>query len=228
MSHELRTPLNAIAGFVQLLDMELHGPVTAAQRDSLARIGRAQERLLGLINDILNFARLEAGRVEYDIRPTHVGEVVTEVSSLMESQLSARALELDIALPEHAGEAPIVVQADRDKLAQVLLNLLSNAVKFTDVGGVSVKVSHTDAPSPTDEARIIIAVEDTGIGLTPEDMRGLFTEFEQAEPAIRRRNGGTGLGLAISRQLARAMGGEIRVASQPGKGSTSTISSRLF
>jgi signal transduction histidine kinase len=220
MSHELRTPLNAIAGFVQLLDMELHGPVTAAQRDSLARIGRAQERLLGLINDILNFARLEAGRVEYDIRPTHVGEVVTEVSSLMESQLSARALELDIALPEHAGEAPIVVQADRDKLAQVLLNLLSNAVKFTAPGG---RIGIELGPHPRDDTRVELRVTDTGTGIPSEKLQTIFEPFVQLGRGLTSNAEGTGLGLAISRDLVRGMDGELAAESTPGAGSTFRI-----
>ena len=119
----------------------------------------------------------------------------------------------------------ISVLGDEARVRQILLNLFSNAVKFTDNGGVSVKVAGREQRAARATTwRIEIVVEDTGIGLSPDDMRGLFTEFEQAEPAIRRRNGGTGLGLAISMQLARAMGGEIRVVSEPGKGSTFTAS----
>jgi signal transduction histidine kinase len=220
MSHELRTPLNAIAGFVQLLDMELHGPVTAAQRDSLARIGRAQKRLLGLINDILNFARLEAGRVEYDIRPTHVGDVVTEVSSLMESQLSARALRLAVEIPELEGRAPIPVRADRDKLAQVLLNLLSNAVKFTAPGG---RIGIELVPHPRDAARVELRVTDTGAGIPAEKLQTIFEPFVQLGRGLSRNVEGTGLGLAISRDLVRGMDGELVAESTPGAGSTFRI-----
>ena len=220
MSHELRTPLNAIAGFVQLLDMELHGPVTSAQRDSLGRIGRAQERLLGLINDILNFARLEAGRVEYDIQPTEVAAVVTEVSSLMESQLSARALQLAVELPEHAGGAPITVRADRDKLAQVLLNLLSNAVKFTGSGG---RIGITLVPHRRDAARAELHVSDSGTGIPAEKLQTIFEPFVQLGRGLTSNVEGTGLGLAISRDLVRGMGGELVAESTPGRGSTFRI-----
>jgi len=220
MSHELRTPLNAIAGFVQLLEMELHGPVTAAQRDSLGRIGRAQERLLGLINDILNFARLEAGRVEYDIRPTPVGDVVTEVSSLMESQLSARGLRLAVGLPELEGQPPIPVRADRDKLAQVLLNLLSNAVKFTAPGG---RIGIELAPHPRDAARVELRVSDTGTGIPAEKLQTIFEPFVQLGRGLSSSVEGTGLGLAISRDLVRGMDGELVAESTPGAGSTFRI-----
>jgi signal transduction histidine kinase len=216
MSHELRTPLNAIAGYVQLLDMELHGPVTPAQRNALERIGRAQERLLGLINDILNFARLEAGRVEYHVRETDVAEVVTEVAGLMEPQLAARALALDVELAR-PGEQPLHVLADRDKLAQVLLNLLSNAVKFTGAGG---RVRIELGVAARDAARAELRVVDTGIGISAEKQQTIFEPFVQLGRGLSSTVEGTGLGLAISRDLVRGMGGELTVESTPGAGST--------
>ncbi|HEU4720056.1 MAG TPA: ATP-binding protein, partial [Gemmatimonadaceae bacterium] len=216
MSHELRTPLNAIAGYVQLLDMELHGPVTEAQRNALVRIGRAQERLLGLINDILNFARLEAGRVEYDVRATDVAEVVTEVTGLMEPQLSARALTLEVDLAGRSADETLLVRADRDKLAQVLLNLLSNAVKFTNAGG---QVRLELAPHPRDEGRAELCVIDTGIGISPEKQQTIFEPFVQLGRGLSSGVEGTGLGLSISRDLVRGMGGELTVDSTPGAGS---------
>jgi signal transduction histidine kinase len=132
MSHELRTPLNAIGGYVQLLDMEIHGPVSGPQREALGRVARAQRHLLGLITDVLSYARLESGRVEYDVRPVAVRDVLADVLPLVEPQLRAKGLALAVDLP--AGAAG-VVRADPDRLGQVLLNLLSNAVKFTDAGG---------------------------------------------------------------------------------------------
>jgi signal transduction histidine kinase len=131
MSHELRTPLNAIGGYVQLLDMGLHGPVTGEQQGALGRVTRAQRHLLGLINDILNYAKLESGRVEYDVQPVDAREVVAEVTALVEPQLAARPLALHVALPD----ALPPVWADREKLRQILVNLLSNALKFTEPGG---------------------------------------------------------------------------------------------
>ena len=216
MSHELRTPLNAIAGYVQLLDMELHGPVTSAQRDALVRIGRAQERLLGLINDILNFARLEAGRVEYDIQPTDVAEIAMEVSSLMEPQLRSCALTLEMDVTPNEGEGALLVRADRDKLAQVLLNLLSNAVKFTPPGG---QVRIELAAMPGDATRAALRVRDTGIGISPEKQQSIFEPFVQLGRGLTSTVEGTGLGLAISRDLVRGMGGDLTVESVPGVGS---------
>ena len=220
MSHELRTPLNAISGYVQLLDMELHGPVTPAQRNALGRIGRAQERLLGLINDILNFARLEAGRVEYDVRETDVAEVVTEVAGLMEPQLSARELTLEVDLIGQPGAEAPHVRADRDKLAQVLLNLLSNAVKFTGAGG---RVRIELAPHARDGARAELRVVDTGIGISAEKQQTIFEPFVQLGRGLSSGVEGTGLGLAISRDLVRGMGGELTVDSSPGVGSAFRI-----
>ena len=220
MSHELRTPLNAISGYVQLLDMELHGPVTPEQRNALARIGRAQERLLGLINDILNFARLEAGRVEYDVRSTDVAEVVTEVAGLMEPQLSARKLTLEVDVTGRAsGDAPHV-RADRDKLAQVLLNLLSNAVKFTGAGG---RVRIELGAHAHDGTRAELRVTDTGMGISAEKQQTIFEPFVQLGRTLSSDVEGTGLGLAISRDLVRGMGGDLTVVSAPGVGSTFRI-----
>ena len=223
MSHELRTPLNAISGYVQLLDMELHGPVTPAQRNALGRIGRAQERLLGLINDILNFARLEAGRVEYDVRETDVAEVVTEVAGLMEPQLSARELTLEVDLIGQPGAEAPHVRADRDKLAQLLLNLLSNAVKFTGAGG---RVRIELGAHAHDGARAELRVVDTGIGISAEKQQTIFEPFVQLGRGLSSGVEGTGLGLAISRDLVRGMGGELTLRSVPGVGSTFCIELR--
>src|SRR4051812_35662879 len=150
MSHELRTPLNAIAGHVQLIEMEIHGPVSDAQREALLRVDRAQRHLLGLINDVLNFARLESGRVEYDLAPVLLREVLADVLPMVESQVAAKALRLEHSLPEDRGAAAVHVWADRDKLGQVVLNLLSNAVKFTPHEG-AIGIELTDAPDAPED-----------------------------------------------------------------------------
>jgi signal transduction histidine kinase len=220
MSHELRTPLNAISGHVQLIDLGLHGPVNESQRVALARVSRAQERLLGLINDILNFARLESGRVEYHVAPTSVVDVVAEVTALMEPQLAARSLAFDVRLPEHIGPEPVLVRADREKLVQVILNLLSNAVKFTASGG---RVTLEAAPSGTDPQSIVLRVSDSGVGIPADKLQTIFEPFVQLGRGLTNTPEGTGLGLAISRDLARGMGGDLSVESTPGVGSTFTL-----
>ena len=233
MSHELRTPLNAIGGYAQLLELELHGPVTAAQRAALGRVQAAQRHLLALINDILNYAKLEGGRVEYDVRPVDVRAVVTDVVPLVEPQAAAKGLALDVRLPD----GPCDVWADREKLGQVLVNLLSNAVKFTDArhpatgapGRVTVDVAtrhgvagangwdggHPDA--------IYVRVGDTGPGIPRDKQEAIFEPFVQVRTGYAGATEGTGLGLAISRDLARGMGGDLRVRSQVGDGSTFTV-----
>ena len=220
MSHELRTPLNAIAGHVQLLDMELHGPLTDAQREALQRVERAQRHLLGLITDILSFARLESGRVEYDVQPTLVRDVLGDVLPLVEPQAAAKGLVLERRMPEDAGAAPVRLLADRDKLAQVLLNLLSNAVKFTPAGGrVTVELAPPAGGGDLAELRVV----DTGIGIPADRLEAVFERFFQVAKGYAREAGGTGLGLAISRDLARGMGGDLTVESAPGAGSTFTL-----
>jgi PAS domain S-box-containing protein len=212
MSHELRTPLNAIGGYVDLLQMELRGPVTDQQQKDLERIKRAQQHLLGLINDVLNFAKLEAGRIELRVRDVVLGEVLDEVEALIAPQAAARG----IAYAPAPGDG-ITVRADREKLEQVLLNLLSNAVKFTAPGGrVSMDWEEGDG-------EVRVRVHDTGVGVPPEKLASIFEPFVQVDPDLTRTRQGTGLGLAISRELARAMGGDITVRSAVGEGSTFTV-----
>jgi signal transduction histidine kinase len=217
MSHELRTPLNAIAGHVQLIEMELHGPVSEGQRDALARVDRAQRHLLGLINDVLNYARVEAGRVEYDLAPVQVRDVLTDVLPMIEGQLGGKSLSLETRLPEHDATDAIHVWADRDKLGQIVLNLLSNAVKFTPVGGrITVALAATDGGPEHATVRIT----DTGVGIPSDKLDAVFEPFVQVRSDYTRQVEGTGLGLAISRDLARGMGGDLRVTSEVGRGST--------
>jgi signal transduction histidine kinase len=219
MSHELRTPLNAIAGHVQLIDMGIYGPVSDAQHDALVRVERAQRHLLGLINDVLNYARIEAGRVEYDLAPVLVKDVLTDVLPMVESQVAAKSQTLDLKLPEEDASEPVHVWADRDKLAQVLLNLLSNAVKFTAVGGrITVALGDDDGPG-----HATLRISDTGVGIPPDKLDAVFEPFVQVRSEYTRQVEGTGLGLAISRDLARGMGGDLRVTSELGVGSTFEI-----
>jgi PAS domain S-box-containing protein len=227
MSHELRTPLNAIGGHVELVDMGLHGPVTTAQREALGRVRRAQEHLLGLITDVLNYAQLEAGRVEYHLQHVALAAVVQEVTALVAPLVGTKGLAFDVMLPEPA----LGVWADAEKLRQVLLNLLSNAVKFTASGGrIAVDVIIRDAGvadaemAPADG--VFVRVSDTGVGIPADKLEAVFAPFVQVETGFTRAAGGTGLGLAISRDLARGMGGELRARSQTGVGSTFTLALR--
>jgi signal transduction histidine kinase len=211
MSHELRTPLNAIGGYVQIMDMGLHGPVTAAQREDLERVRRSQQHLLGLINDVLNFVKLEAGRVEFRVEAVALDAALDDVEALIAPQAAAKG----IAYRREAGDPAVRVRADREKLQQVVLNLLSNAVKFTDVGG-EVAVRWEALPD-----EVLVRVRDTGAGIPPDKVRAIFEPFVQVSADLTRPAQGTGLGLAISRELARAMGGELGVErSAPGAGST--------
>jgi signal transduction histidine kinase len=216
MSHELRTPLNAIAGHVQLIDMGIYGPVSDAQHDALARVERAQRHLLGLINDVLNYARIEAGRVEYDVAPVLVQDVFTDVLPMVESQVGAKSLTLERMPADDPGAEPVHVWADRDKLGQILLNVLSNAVKFTPEGGrITVALAEDDGPS-----HVTLLITDTGVGIPADKLDAVFEPFVQVRSDYTRQVEGTGLGLAISRDLARGMGGDLRVTSRLGAGST--------
>ncbi|GLC23557.1 sensor histidine kinase [Roseisolibacter agri] len=219
MSHELRTPLNAIGGHLQLVEMGIHGPVTDAQREAFDRVARAQRHLLGLINDVLNLARLESGRVEFALEPTRVLDVLADVRPMVEPQLAAKGIAFEVSLPDDAG-AGIPVWADREKLVQVLLNLLDNAVKFTAPGG-RVVLEFGARPRHPHEA--IVRVHDTGVGIPADRLAAVFEPFVQVSTGLTRAHQGTGLGLAISRDLARGMGGELSAESALGAGSTFTL-----
>jgi PAS domain S-box-containing protein len=220
MSHELRTPLNAIGGYAQLLDMGIHGPVTDEQRSTLERIRKSQVHLTGIINEVLNFARLESGTVAYDIRPIRIGEMVAEVVPLVEPQRVAKRLELVVRLPEGKSPRDAYVLADPDKLQQVLLNLLSNAVKFTPPEG-RVGIELEDAPD--EQGMAVLRVVDTGIGIPDAKLESIFEPFVQVDRSLSNPGEGTGLGLAISRELARGMGGDLSATSTLGAGSTFTL-----
>jgi signal transduction histidine kinase len=213
MSHELRTPLNAIAGYAELLDLGIHGPVTDAQRDALHRIARSQAHLLTLINDVLNFARLDAGQIQYAVHDIRMSEALAEIEPLVAPQVATRRL----TFRYDACDASIVAAADRDKVRQVVLNLLANAVKYTPVGG-TVQLS-CDA----DATAVRVHVRDTGPGIDAEQLPVIFEPFVQGHRALNRPNDGVGLGLAISRDLARGMGGDVSVTTEMGVGSTFTL-----
>ncbi|HEY4131314.1 MAG TPA: ATP-binding protein, partial [Gemmatimonadaceae bacterium] len=209
MSHELRTPLNAIGGYTQLLQEGIYGPITDAAREALERVMRGQRHLLGLINDVLNLARVESGRVEFSLADVSVGEVVSELAAMIEPQVAAKGLRYTVELPP----APLVVHADREKLVQILLNLLSNAVKFTAPGGeIAIRVVRDERS--LNVARIEVA--DTGRGIPPEKLDAVFEPFVQVRSDVTKMNEGTGLGLAISRNLARGMGGNLFATSELG------------
>jgi PAS domain S-box-containing protein len=218
MSHELRTPLNAIGGYVDLLELGVRGPLTETQREDLGRIQKSQRHLLGLINEVLNYTRVEAGAVRYELADVRLGEVVASVEPLIRPQLDARGLAL---LIEPLGDA--TVRADREKVRQVLLNLLSNAVKFTDRGGrVTIRC---EAAAPTQPGAMVeLQVVDTGEGIPANKLEAVFEPFVQAHTGLTRPHDGVGLGLAISRDLARGMGGELTARSTMGQGSTFTLS----
>ena len=213
MSHELRTPLNAIGGYAELLEMGVRGPVTPQQRDDLRRIQTSQRHLLGLINEVLNYAKLETGTVHYDVTDVPVHEALTDAESLVAPQARKKGLALSV------GDAPpeLALRADAEKLQQILVNLLSNAVKFTEKGG------RIELACAVDEKTVSIRVRDTGIGIPADKLETIFDPFVQVRADLTRRHEGTGLGLAISRDLARGMGGDLVAESVEGEGSTFTL-----
>jgi PAS domain S-box-containing protein len=213
MSHELRTPLNAIGGYTELIELGLRGPVTPEQLEDLGRIQRSQKHLLGLINDLLNFARIETGHVELKLEDVSVEEELAAVQPLIEPLMTAK----HIRYSQRHGERSVRCRADRDRMRQVLLNLLSNAVKFTAKGGEIALA--WDAR----EGTVDIRVRDTGTGIPVHKLDIIFEPFVQLTNSLTRVTEGTGLGLAISRELARAMNGDVTVSSEVGKGSTFTF-----
>jgi signal transduction histidine kinase len=213
MSHELRTPLASIGGYVDMLEMELRGPLTDAQKADLTRIKRSQLHLLGIINDILNFTRLEATEVKFDIVDVPVRALITDLDAVVSSLAYAKSLTYECDFP--AGN--VYARTDPDKLRQILINLLSNAVKFTPDGG-RIRLSWT-----VNHRSVSIHVEDTGPGVPRDKQEAIFEPFVQLERGLTRATEGTGLGLAISRGLARGMGGDILLESEVGAGSRFTV-----
>ena len=212
MSHELRTPLNAIDGYAELLEMEVRGPLTDAQREDIARIRRSQKHLLTLINDVLSFARLESGREEFDVQPVLMDDVLRPLEEMIAPQLRAK----EIAYAYEPAPVGTRTLADPDKVRQIVLNLLGNAVKFTDHGRVTLRCQ-------ADPLGVHVHVQDTGRGIPASQLDAIFEPFVQVERGLTRQVSGSGLGLAIARDLARRMRGDLTVRSTLGQGSTFTL-----
>ncbi len=213
MSHELRTPLNAIGGYVELIEMGLRGPVTDEQRTDLARVKTSQQYLLVLITEILNFVKVDSGRVSYDISGVNVCEALTRAVELIEPLIAQRGIIWDGL----TCDASIVASADPERVTQILVNLLSNAVKFTPAG------EHIGADCEVKGDAVLLTVSDTGIGIPRDKLDAVFEPFVQLKEGLTDRGTGVGLGLAISRDLARAMNGDLTVESIEGKGARFTL-----
>lgn len=213
VSHELRTPLNAIGGYAELLSLGLGGPVTGEQADYLGRIRKSQQHLLGIISDLLNFSRIEAGHLSYEIAPVPLDEVIAAVTPMVEVAAAAKGLKLIVeSLP-----GDCLALGDRARIDQILLNLLSNAIKYTSTGGTITVQCAVSGQSAS------IAVIDTGRGVPEEKLESIFEPFVQLGRSLSSAHEGVGLGLAISRDLARGMGGDLTVSSTLGRGSTFTL-----
>ena len=212
MSHELRTPLNAIGGYAELLSLGLGGGVTDRQREYLGRIRKSQQHLMALINDILNFSRIEGGQITYEATEISVASVIDAVVPMIEPQAETKHLQITRQTVDD-----VVACADRGKFEQIIINLLSNSVKYTDAGG-RIDISWSEVGG-----RAQIRVTDTGIGIPLDKLTAIFEPFVQVGRSLARPAEGTGLGLAISRDLARGMGGDLTAESSVGEGAIFTL-----
>jgi signal transduction histidine kinase len=216
MSHELRTPLNAIGGYVDLLALEIRGPLVDAQREDLRRIKKSGQHLLSLINDILNLAKIESGQLELHIRDVSLSMIFENVDALVAPQFNAKGI--TYYYPQC--DPSLRVRADSEKLQQILLNVLSNACKFTDEGG-RVTVECDAGESAQNGPIVAISIRDTGRGIAKARLEEIFEPFVQIDRHLTGvSQQGVGLGLAISRDLARSMTGELVAESEPGAGTT--------
>jgi PAS domain S-box-containing protein len=212
MSHEIRTPLNAVIGLGYLLE---HTSLSEDQRQLLAKIQFGGRALLGVVNNVLDLSKIEAGEMSLEDEPFDLPDLVRDLGQMLAPQASAKGIEL---LVQSAASLPRIVNGDASRLRQILTNLVGNSIKFTETGHVELQVSCTEASS--DRLRLRCTVQDTGIGIEPAALERLFTPFTQADASTTRRFGGTGLGLSIARRFVELMGGEIGVTSRVGKGST--------
>jgi signal transduction histidine kinase len=215
MSHELRTPLNAIIGLTDMLVTNAARFGTEKAQEPLQRVNRAGTHLLGLINQVLDLSKIEAGKLELNPQTVQLAPLINEVIGTAGQLAEQNKNRLVVDAQENLGALTV----DPMRLRQILLNLLSNACKFTKEGEVTLRARRV----ANGRDWIELAVADTGIGMTPEQQAKLFEEFSQADTSTAQRFGGTGLGLAITRKLARIMGGDVTVASEPGKGSVFTV-----
>jgi PAS domain S-box-containing protein len=218
VSHEIRTPLASMLGANEVL---LDSPHTPHQERFLRMVERSGERLLRLVNEILDLARIESAEAGIELREVDPRDVVADVVSLAGTRAAAKGLDFTFRVDD---SVPATVHADPDRVCQILTNLLDNAVKFTSSGRVALAVCAVGAASGGRPERVRYTVEDTGIGIAPDQQERVFEPFNQADATITRHYGGTGLGLAICRQLAHAMGGTIHLSSCPGEGSSFTLS----
>ena len=221
MSHELRTPLNAIGGYAQIMEMGIHGPVTADQQLDLASIQRSQTHLLGLVEAVLSFAQIEAGHVVYHATGVALADILTSARTMVAPQMLAKGVKFEMG----ACSSSLMVRADPDKARQVIVNLLANATKFTPSGGL---ITLACAPALVSDGELhprmsAISVTDTGIGIPADKLANIFDPFVQLDRDHTSSSVGVGLGLAISRELARGMGGELTVQSPDGGGCTFTL-----
>jgi signal transduction histidine kinase len=216
MSHELRTPLNAVIGFTGTLLMRLPGPLTADQETQLKTIQASARHLLSLINDLLDLAKIESGKVDLTFEPVTCQNVLREVATSLRPLAEAKGLKFDLRMPS----SNLIVQADRRALSQILLNLANNAIKFTEKGEIRLQL---DQHRFDGKKQTRISVVDTGIGIRREDQAGLFEAFAQVHAAARARHEGTGLGLHLSQKLATLLHGRITFQSEYGVGSTFTL-----
>ena len=212
ISHELRTPLSAIIGYGDLLDREIAGPLTPEQKLYLTRVSTSAQQLLTLIDQVLSITRMESGTEHVRSEATDIGDVLTEVVAMMQPAAAEKGLALQLQIPVE----PVIVETDASKLRQILLNLLANAAKFTEQGGAEVTLQ-------VEAECVLLSVRDTGPGIPPADHERIFERFVQLDGSATRRHGGTGLGLAVSRELARLLGGDLTVDSEPGAGAMFTV-----
>jgi signal transduction histidine kinase len=226
LSHELRTPLNSVRGHLGLLEADVYGPLTDPQRVALARAQRSAVYLTGLINDLLNFSRLESGHVDFDIEDVPLSgpqSLIVEIEALVATQAAAKGIAVRVPDQSAAGSDVVCVRADADKVRIILANLVTNAIKFTESGG---RVSLVLDAAPGSEV-VTVRVSDTGRGIAAEQLERVFEPFVQLDRhRTHESQQGVGLGLAISRTLARAMGGDLTAESVVGSGSTLTLSLR--
>jgi signal transduction histidine kinase len=212
MSHELRTPLSAIMGYQELLADAITGPINEQQAQQLARIKSSARHLLSLIDEILTFTRIDAGREEVSIERASLATLLEPAAEIVEPLARARGLHIEVMLPPN----PVIVETDAVKVRQMIVNLLSNAVKFTDRGRIILSGEQRGD-------QLVITVEDMGIGISSDHFERIFEPFWQVEQTATRRAGGTGLGLTVTRRLALLLGGDVTVKSTTGEGATFTI-----